>query len=210
MIELIGVSKKFGDKTVLERVSLRLDSEQILFLAGPSGIGKSTLLEIIAGLIKADIGSVKTNGPISLMFQDNVQIPWLSALGNLMYILPGGEQTKASEKKARYWLERFGLEADTFPSTMSGGMRRRLGLARTFAVDRPIVLLDEPFAFLDLHWQGVITEIICQIADRKAAVAISGHFVPPLLSESAGQKLIVENILSSPVVLEMENIEKVA
>ena len=101
-------------------------------------------------------------------FQDDVLVPWLSALDNLLLVLP--PDTERPEALARSWLERFALDPGMRPTRMSGGMRRRLSLARAFAVNPHILLLDEPFAFLDPDWQALVAE--CTEVHRAAGNAV--------------------------------------
>ena len=169
MLELQDVHKSYAGRKILAGLSLALAAGEILCLTGPSGSGKSTALEIMAGLIRPEQGRVRRDTEISLLFQDDALIHWLNAANNLAYILP---------PKTRFiprWLERFGLAGETYPPAMSGGMRRRLGLARAFAAGRKVILLDEPFAFLDQAWQETVAEEIAAQAAAGASLALTAH-----------------------------------
>jgi len=160
MLTVKGIKKSYGRQVVIDTASLSLPAGSMLCLTGPSGIGKTTLLEIIAGIIPPDGGTVESSGKISLLFQDNALIPWLNAAANVRYIFPSAIPAAEAKTRAEKWLSRFGLEGEEFPAAMSGGMLRRLALARTFAAACPLILLDEPFAFLDEAWQRIIAEEI--------------------------------------------------
>ncbi|MTJ80846.1 MAG: ATP-binding cassette domain-containing protein [Telmatospirillum sp.] len=143
-MRLRGVTHQFGSRRVLSGVDLTLAAGEGVRLVGPSGRGKSTLLEIAAGLLAPTRGTVDRRGRLAIAFQDDALLPWTDAAGNLAYALagiPGGRQRIAP------WLERFGLPPDLLPGAMSGGMCRRLALARAFAAGADLTILDEPFAF---------------------------------------------------------------
>lgn len=178
MIELSGLSKAYGKKQIVSSATLSVGPGELLCLAGPSGIGKSTLLEMMAGILPADGGSIRRPSEPALMFQDDVLIPWLNAEANIGYILPAKMPQEIKREVAAEWLRRFGLDAGQYPSSMSGGMRRRLSLARAFASGRKLLLLDEPFAFLDEAWQEAVA--------REIAVAVTDGSGVVLASHSAG------------------------
>jgi len=204
MLAVKNVTKRYGRHVVIDTASLSLAAGEVLCLTGPSGIGKTTLLEIIAGTISPDGGVVQTSGKVSLLFQDNALIPWLNAAANVRYILPSAMPTTRMEVCAKKWLGRFGLEEEQFPAAMSGGMLRRLALARTFAAACPLILLDEPFAFLDEDWQRVVAEEIASHASFGGGVLIASHTATPLgwnCLEDISCKII--KISLSPIRLDM-------
>ena len=184
MLELENIGKVLGGRTILANVSLRLDRGEMLCLLGPSGIGKTTILEIAAGLMKPDRGRRScTFRCLGYGFQDDALIPWLSARGNLEFSLSGYFSSKEARSRADIWLERFGLQKDQHrkPGDLSSGMRRRLNLARCLALGADLVLLDEPFAFLDVEWQKQIVGLCleCHQALNTAFLLVS-HQVEPL------------------------------
>jgi ABC-type nitrate/sulfonate/bicarbonate transport system ATPase subunit len=196
------VKKRYGRNNVIDAASLTLLAGEVLCLTGPSGVGKTTLLEIIAGIVPPDSGTVRTSAKISLLFQDNTLIPWLNAAANIRYVLPSTMPVADAEACTERWLGRFGIEGGQFPATMSGGMLRRLALARTFAAGRPLILLDEPFAFLDESWQRVIAE---EIASHVAggSVLVASHTTIPFTWDCfAGVSFRVVEIDCSPIRLE--------
>jgi NitT/TauT family transport system ATP-binding protein len=201
LLELYSVSKAFGPQKVVDQVSLRLKAGRVLCLLGPSGVGKSTLLEIMAGLTKPDSGKVEIKTPPSLLFQDNLLIPWLNALANITYILPKTLSLAEAEKRARFWLKTFDLEQEKYPQAMSGGMKRRLALARTLAADRSLIILDEPFAFLDRRWGELITDLVILTVNKGSAVVLAGHSRPDLLAKALPDRLDIVEISGQPVRL---------
>jgi ABC-type nitrate/sulfonate/bicarbonate transport system ATPase subunit len=174
-----------------------------LCLTGPSGIGKSTLLEMAAGILRPDKGTVCRQASVALMFQDDALIPWLTAEANIGYILPAGVSPSEGARRAAIWLRRFGLESWQYPPAMSGGMRRRLSLARTFAAERPLLILDEPFAFLDEDWQTVVAEETARHAANGGAILLASHttapFSPASLAKATYRVVPVEE---TPIIID--------
>ncbi|MDR1946001.1 MAG: ATP-binding cassette domain-containing protein [Desulfovibrio sp.] len=203
MLEIADIRKAFNGRTVIASASLSLEAGEVLCLTGPSGVGKTTLLEIIAGILRPDGGRIKKSAPVALMFQDNALIPWLTAEETVDYILPDSVPRGERRERVTFWLDRFGLEGGIHPAAMSGGMRRRLSLARTFAARRPLILLDEPFAFLDAAWCGVVCEEIAAHAGSGCGIILAAHTTEALnareFSRVACRTLIIR---SSPVSID--------
>jgi NitT/TauT family transport system ATP-binding protein len=202
MLELKGAAKSRGGKPVVASATLRLGPGELLCLSGPSGIGKSTLLEMMAGILSPDAGSVRREVPASLAFQDDALIPWLTAEANIRYILPRELPPEKAARRAAFWLPRFGLQAGEYPSAMSGGMRRRLSLARAFAAGRKLLFLDEPFAFLDESWQKAVAEEIAAQVEAGAGIVLASHSTEPFsLSCLARLPCRFFTLTETPVVL---------
>lgn len=163
-VELCEVSKTFRDEAgetwALDQVSFRVETGEFVTLIGPSGSGKSTIFNIITGLVKPDSGDVQIGGEsvtgrtgrVSYMPQRDLLLPWRTVIENVI-IGPelDGVAKQDARRRARDMLPLFGLEGfeDAYPSTLSGGMRQRAALLRTFLCDRNVILLDEPFGALD-------------------------------------------------------------
>jgi ABC-type nitrate/sulfonate/bicarbonate transport system ATPase subunit len=163
-IELRQVTKAFrvnGELvTALDRVNLVAGAGELVVIIGPSGCGKSTLLNIVCGLMDPDSGEVLLDGhPVKdrtglfgYMLQKDLLLPWRRVLDNVI-LGPeiGGFDRKAARKEAEGLLPLFGLEGfeHSYPATLSGGMRQRAALLRTFLCKRNVMLLDEPFGALD-------------------------------------------------------------
>src|SRR4051794_33660252 len=158
--ELHGVSRRFGELSALEDLSLTVESGEVVAIVGPSGCGKSTLLELLAGLQEPDAGRVEAE-PAAYMPQRDLLLPWRSALANAALALECAGFGKAdARREAQPLFDRFGLAGfETARSyELSGGMRQRVALARTFLAGRPLLLLDEPFASLDQITRGSLQE----------------------------------------------------
>ncbi len=141
------------DCIALRDLRFHVASGEFVCLVGPSGCGKSTLLNIINGLDRAVQGRVRLNGEvitggIGTMFQNPRLMPWLSALDNVRLVM---ENTAAATRRSRELLVAVGLAefANAYPGQLSGGMQRRVALARAFAIQPRLLLLDEPFVSLD-------------------------------------------------------------
>ena len=160
MLELKDVTMRYGDKTVFSGLSLRLDTPGRYAVLGASGCGKTTLLRLIAGLQKPTGGRIIVDPAVrlSLCFQEDRLLPWRTALQNVALACPG----KDAEETARTWLARVGLEAEcgAMPESLSGGLKRRVALARALAMDAPGLLLDEPFRALDERMHEAMLALI--------------------------------------------------
>jgi ABC-type nitrate/sulfonate/bicarbonate transport system ATPase subunit len=144
----------------LHQISMQAESQEFVTLIGPSGCGKSTLLDLICGLMTPDSGEILLHGDadaprlgrIGYMPQRDLLLPWRNVMDNLL-LGPEvmGQDLAAARQEARELLPLFGLEGfeDHYPATLSGGMRQRAALMRTFLCKQEIVLLDEPFGALD-------------------------------------------------------------
>src|SRR3954452_7476047 len=149
--ELDRVARPVREVAALDDLSLTVERGEVLALVGPSGCGKSTLLELLAALQEPDSGAVRAE-PAAYMPQRDLLLPWRTALANAALALECAGVRKAdARREAQPLFERFGLGGfeQSHPHELSGGMRQRVALARTFLAGRPLMLLDEPFASLD-------------------------------------------------------------
>lgn len=156
----------YGSKAVLKDLSC--DIEGLTCITGPSGCGKTTLLRCIASLIQPDSGSI-INAPKrpSFMFQDDRLFPWYTALQNVMTVTDDKE-------KALHYLNETGLsnEINSLPDALSGGMRRRVALARALAFDSDMLILDEPFKGMD---HALIERLVPLIKRDDIPVIVATH-----------------------------------
>src|SRR4051795_1236348 len=162
--ELDRVTRRFGEVIAVEDLSLTVGSGEVVSLVGPSGCGKSTLLELLAGLQEPDSGAVRAE-PAAYMPQRDLLLPWRTALANAALALECAGVAKAdARREAQPLFERFGLGGfeGARPYELSGGMRQRVALARTFLAGRPLLLLDEPFASLDQITRGSLQEWLAE------------------------------------------------
>jgi len=160
ILEVINIKKSYYRLHTLEDISLKLERNQFVSILGPSGCGKSTLFNIISGLEMPDKGRViiddkdyngKT-GRVSYMHQKDLLFPWSDIINNVcLPLFIKGENKINSYIKAEKYFRDFGLEGfeDKYPNQLSGGMRQRAALLRTYLFANDIMLLDEPFGNLD-------------------------------------------------------------
>ena len=170
MTELCNsVTVRFGDKAVLDGVTLAVPEKGVTWLSGASGVGKTTLLRVLAGLVKPEPGTVTLPGRGVMLFQEDRLFPRLSALAQVQAVLPRQRRGEAVK-----WLELAELSdaAHLPPQKLSGGMARRAALARALAVEGDIWLLDEPFAGVDPARQERILKGL-KALDRP--VVLTGH-----------------------------------
>ena len=151
MISVSDITVCFAEKTVLDGFSLAVPEQGITALSGPSGCGKTTLLRVVAGLQKPQAGTASLPGPVSLLFQEDRLLPWRTVGQHITDVLP-----KARRGEVGRWLELVELagEQARYPAQLSGGMGRRLALARCLACGGALLLLDEPFAGVDAQRAG--------------------------------------------------------
>jgi NitT/TauT family transport system ATP-binding protein len=171
MISVDIRTKNFGSTRVLKDVSFELERGQCLAILGKSGIGKSTLLRLVAGIDRDFEGTVRGPEAMAIVFQEPTLLLWRTAIDNLLIIHPG-----LSATAARAMLAKVGLEdkADMYPRQLSLGQQRRLSLARAFAGHPQLLILDEPFVSLD---EATAAEMIALTKTLIAEVAPATLFV---------------------------------
>lgn len=169
MISVRNITICFGEKAVLNRFSLELPAEGITALSGPSGCGKTTLLRALAGLQPVEGGTVVVPERPTLLFQENRLLPWRTVEQHITDVLP-----RARRGEAPRWLELAELEGEekTYPGQLSGGMGRRLALARALACGGGLYLLDEPFTGVDA---GRAERILARVRALGVPVMLSSH-----------------------------------
>ncbi len=165
MLELSHVGKSYGLKTVLQDCSVCF-SQGIYAVTGPSGAGKTTLLRIVAGLEK-HTGTVMGAGRISYLFQEPRLLPWYTAEENVAIV--------SDRNAAHTMLTAVGLRQEylAYPSQLSGGMQRRVALARALAAPFDTLLLDEPFAGLDDKTAQSVLSLILEKAQGKTVLLVT-------------------------------------
>jgi len=172
---------------VLDGVSFDVPSGAFVAIVGPSGCGKSTLLNLAAGLVRPTAGAVRVGGrelqglnrAATYMFQQDALLPWKTVTDNVaLGLVLAGMPRADARARAGEWLARVGLAAfaSHYPAQLSGGMRKRAGMAQNWIIDRGIVLMDEPFSALDVHTrQRMESELLSLWDDSKKTVVFVTH-----------------------------------
>lgn len=211
-IRLSEVTRSFDGVRALDTVDLTLNPRQSLVLIGGSGSGKSLLLKCILGLVTPEAGTIEVDGVSTIGMSDTARMAWMKRFGVLFQrqglfdslliwenvafrLLHEGDLSRAEARdRAIERLGQVGLlpeTADLYPSEVSGGMQKRVGLARAIATDPDILFLDEPTAGLDPIMSTIISELINERVDELGATVIS------IVSDLA----VVRNIADSVVML---------
>ena len=168
-VEIKDISKSYGSHPVLNNVNLIINDAEFVSLIGPSGVGKTTLLKILADLETPDSGTIQfdespdKHRPVIMVFQDFALFPHMSIGDNVAYGLKlRGVRKKDRISKVEEILEWFGIREkfESYPSRLSAGQKQRAAIARALIVEPMVLLLDEPFANLDKNLKGETAEFI--------------------------------------------------
>ena len=186
MITFQKVSKAFDKLKVLHEASLHVGADEIVGIVGPSGSGKTTILKLITGILAPDSGTVTVApGAVGYVFQEPRLLPWRTTLDNVAAPLRAqGRDKAAARAAAAQWLGRVELAGFEryHPAELSGGMAQRVSLARAFAIEPRILLMDEPFAGLDAELKESLMAILESIIrGRKTTVVYVTHELPEAL-----------------------------
>ncbi len=158
------ISKSYGDIHILKNLSLSFPVGKISCLMGPSGIGKTTILNIIADCTAPDAGKVISDfhGQLSYLFQESLLLPWLTVMENICYLMGNDKNRTPKEEEALELLSLMELSGcqNHYPTELSGGMARRVALARALACPAPLLLMDEPFTGLDNELKIRIADVV--------------------------------------------------
>lgn len=177
VLKVNNISKSFGTEKIISDISLELHEGEIVSLLGVSGGGKTTLFNIIAGLSTPDSGEVLLDGEnivakpgnVSYMLQKDLLLPYYTIADNVaLPLIVGGMDKKQARERAISYFEEFGLEGtdNKYPSQISGGMKQRAALLRTYLFSEKVALLDEPFSALDMMTKTAVHEWYLRIMEK--------------------------------------------
>jgi NitT/TauT family transport system ATP-binding protein len=199
-VALEDVELKYGTFPAIREISFSVPRGQFLAVVGPTGCGKSSVLNMVAGLLAPTSGSIRTgakqvegvNRDCAYMFQADALLPWKTALENVLLgpLLRGLSKAEAASL-AQQWLARVGLTGfeDRYPHQLSGGQRKRVAMAQVLINRLPILLMDEPFSALDAQtralmeqellglWQDLGATVLFVTHDLEEAIALSDRVI---------------------------------
>ena len=192
VLSVRNVSKSFDDEKIINNISMELHEGEIVSLLGVSGGGKTTLFNIIAGLSVPDEGSVWMDGEeitgqpgnVSYMLQKDLLLPYKTIEDNVaLPLIVRGENKKEAREKAASYFEEFGLEGTEkkYPVQLSGGMKQRAALLRTYLFSEKVALLDEPFSALDMLTKQSIHEWYLDVMEK---IHLSTFFITHDIDEA--------------------------
>lgn len=212
ILRVNNISKSFGGNSILDSVSFQLAKGEIKVLIGPSGGGKSTLLQCINCLVIPDSGEIQLENEqidytgkqglynlrqqVGMIFQDFNLFDHLTALDNITIALRKVKKRGKNEakKRARMELEQVGLsdQEDLYPAQLSGGQKQRVAIARALAMDPKVLMLDEPTSALDPELIGEVIGVIKALAVKGMTMIMATHQIS-LISSLADEILFMEN-----------------
>lgn len=194
MLQINNVCKNFGLTKVLDHISLLVEPQTVVGLAGPSGGGKSTLLRCIQKLESLDSGTITVEGISGFMFQDFQLFPHMTVLQNLTYAPKLKNKTANYDEKAISLLETLGIKdkVDSFPSQLSGGQKQRVALARSLMMQPTVLLCDEPTSGLDLATIEEVISLLNSIKAMGVTMVIASHDLD-FLSKMADRLVVLKN-----------------
>jgi NitT/TauT family transport system ATP-binding protein len=151
MIQINNLYKSYDNLKIFEDFNLKIESGQIICLLGPSGCGKTTLLNILSGIENYDKGNITgISDSFSYIFQETRLLPWLTIEDNIKFVLKSNNNLEITDIVNRYLdVVQLSEYKNYYPSQLSGGMKQRVSIARAFAYESDILLMDEPFKGLD-------------------------------------------------------------
>lgn len=182
------ISLCYEEVQVLDKFSLEIETGKILCIVGPSGCGKSSILNIIAGLIDNYEGDIKQSlEKISYVFQEDRLLPWETVYNNVRIVKENEQEEEITDLLTSLELNGFG---DKYPHQLSGGMRQRCSIARSFYYDAPLLLMDEPFKSIDYDLKvNMINYLINLWQKRKNTIIFVTHDIDEALL--LGHKIMV-------------------
>lgn len=192
VLQVNDISKSFDNEKIIENISLQLRQGEIVSLLGVSGGGKTTLFNIIAGLSQPDQGTVLLDGEditgkpgnVSYMLQKDLLLPYYTVLDNVaLPLLIRGRSKQEARAEAAGHFAQFGLEGteEKYPSQLSGGMKQRAALLRTYLFSEKVALLDEPFSALDMMTKQTLHEWYLDVMEK---IRLSTLFVTHDIDEA--------------------------
>ena len=170
MLKIESLTVKYGKQTVIENLSYEFEDRKHYAIVGPSGIGKTTLINTLAGLVKPKGGSIVSSyTSLTYLFQEPRLFPWLNALDNVRLVCNNKETSLSMLKRL---IDEDGVEAK-FPDELSGGMKQRVAIARALSAESDIVFMDEPFKGLDEKTRDIVRRFVFDMLKDKTVIIVT-------------------------------------
>lgn len=212
LVAIEGITMSFGDFTAVREVDIRVGDGEFLAIVGPTGCGKSTILNAVAGLLTPAQGRIAIDGKpvkgvqesVGYLFQQDALLPWKTALQNIELGLRfRGVAAAEREDKARRWLAKVGLAGfeARYPHQLSGGQRKRVQMAQALIVEPKVILMDEPFSALDIHTRHLMqNELLRLWQEQRRSVMLITHDLEEAIA--LGDRVVVLSAGPSSRVVE--------
>lgn len=185
-IALNNITVRFGAYTAIRNVNLHVRENELVAVVGPTGCGKSTILNVVTGLLQPSGGHVTVfgerlrglNNASGYMLQQDGLLPWKTVEDNVaLGLIFQGRAAREAREKARAWIERVGLKGfeTRYPNNLSGGQKKRVAMAQTLIVEPRVVLMDEPFSALDVHTRRLMHRVLLNLwqQERRSLIFIT-------------------------------------
>ncbi|MFI3226143.1 MAG: ABC transporter ATP-binding protein [Clostridia bacterium] len=215
-MEISGISKSFGEKNVLKGVDISLNQGEIVSLLGVSGAGKTTLFNVISGLLEPDSGFItldgenitNTTGKVSYMLQKDLLMPHKTVIENIaLPLIIKGIKKKDAFAEVDKFFKTFGLDGyqKKYPKELSGGMCQRAALLRTYMFSNNVALLDEPFSALDTMTKGKLQAWYLEIMEKiQLSTIFITHDIDEAIYLSDRVYILSEGKIANEVIIDCE------
>ncbi|ROU06346.1 ABC transporter ATP-binding protein [Lysobacter enzymogenes] len=212
LVAIERITMSFGDFTAVREVDIQVGDGEFLAIVGPTGCGKSTILNAVAGLLTPAQGRIAIDGKpvkgvqesVGYLFQQDALLPWKTALQNVELGLRfRGVAAAEREDKARRWLAKVGLAGfeARYPHQLSGGQRKRVQMAQALIVEPKVILMDEPFSALDIHTRHLMqNELLRLWQEQRRSVMLITHDLEEAIA--LGDRVVVLSAGPSSRVVE--------
>ena len=166
-LEIKNITMTYPGITIFKDLDFKLEQGEITCLLGPSGCGKTTLLNLLAGTVKPQSGTISpdTTGKVAFLFQESRLLPWMNVLDNVTYLMDQHVHSNKRKAQGLELIKKVGLSGFeySYPDELSGGMERRVSLARALGKNASLFLMDEPFSSLDNNLKDRMTELMKEL-----------------------------------------------
>lgn len=203
-----NINKYYNDLNILKDISIEFDKYKTTCILGESGVGKTTLLNIISGITEKDFGEIIgfQNEDISFVFQEDRLIPWKNVADNIRFVLDKKMNKEKNEKTIDKYLKLVNLEEYKYfyPKALSEGMRQRISILRAFIYPSNILIMDEPFKSLDINNKQIVIELFKKLcAIEKRTCILVTHDIDEALA--LGDKIVILSRKPTKVIETIEN-----